>query len=49
MLFGRSLKLLLFRLRYVIPADLLSLSDVLLLECSEPHGPEECKHPDQDL
>ena len=49
MLLGRSLKLLHFKLGKIIPVDLLSHTDVMVLECNEHYGPEQCKHPDQDL
>ena len=49
MFLGRSLKLLHLKLGEGIPVDLLSHTDVMVLECNEHHGTEQCKHPDQDL
>ena len=49
MLFGRGLKLLQFKLGLVIPVNLLSHKDVMVLDYNEHHGPEQCKGPDQDL
>lgn len=48
-LLGRSLKLLHIELDQVIPVDLLSHTDVVVLDYNEDHGPEQCKGPDQDL
>ena len=49
MLCGRSLKLLHFKLGWAIPVDLLSHTDVKILDYIEHYGPEQCKGPDQEL
>ena len=42
-------ELLHFKLGRVIPVDLLSHTDVTVLDYNEHYGPEQCKGPDQDL
>ena len=46
---GRSLKPLHFKVGWVTPIDLLTLTNVMALSYNQPYGPEQRKGADQDL